>query len=177
MHVIAIMFFKKLIADYFFMGIVSFVQVLLLILSFFASYSATGSFIQQPTQNWMIGPSTEILIQMGSRFAPCMKPTNNTVVQCFNGKLCSLQDLCSKYSTFFGTKHDDQWGRFVVPIFLHGGIIHAAVNIFVQLTSFNDVLVKWRWYRIFVVYFLSGIFGFALGAAFGPQTQGTHILT
>jgi membrane associated rhomboid family serine protease len=60
----------------------------------------------------------------------------------------------------------NQWWRFIVPIFLHGGIIHIAFNLLLQLTLGRDVEKLIGSIRFFIVYFAAGIFGFVLGGNF-----------
>lgn len=90
---------------------------------------------------------------------------------------CQLSDLCG-----FSSSHNpvvngsldpkpplqapDQWWRFIVPIFLHGGIIHIGFNLLLQMTLGRDVEKLIGSIRFFILYFASGIFGFVLGGNF-----------
>ncbi|EEH04259.1 DHHC zinc finger membrane protein [Histoplasma capsulatum G186AR] len=93
--------------------------------------------------------------------------------------LCPLSDLCGFKKT--NKVHDptpqgslddkpepNQWFRFIVPIFLHAGLIHIGFNMMAQLTIGADMERTIGWWRYAVVYFASGIFGFILGANFAP---------
>lgn len=133
-----------------------------------------------PQFNPMIGPSTYILINMGARFVPCMRttpgvqnasipinwPCPNTTTSNPNATTnhCDLSALCG-----FGGLDDanpDQWFRFIVPIFLHAGIIHIGFNMLLQLTMAREMELAIGSVRFGLVYFSSGIFGFVLGGNF-----------
>ncbi|OAX84116.1 hypothetical protein ACJ72_01528 [Emergomyces africanus] len=62
----------------------------------------------------------------------------------------------------------NQWFRFIVPMFLHAGLIHIGFNMMAQLTIGADMERTIGWWRYAIVYFASGIFGFILGANFAP---------
>lgn len=136
----------------------------------------------KPSFNPMIGPSTYILINMGARFVPCMRttyfPGTNTPYPTTGwpcprsttndpndaANQCSLAELCG-----LGGMNPDspnQWYRFIVPMFLHAGIIHIAFNMLLQLTIGRDMEKAIGTIRFAVVYVSSGIFGFVLGGNF-----------
>ena len=54
----------------------------------------------------------------------------------------------------------------IVPIFLHGGILHILFNLLVQLRLGADMEKEIGSVRFIIVYFTSGIMGFILGANF-----------
>ncbi|EQL36968.1 hypothetical protein BDFG_01597 [Blastomyces dermatitidis ATCC 26199] len=92
---------------------------------------------------------------------------------------CTLSDLCGFKETHKvpdpkpqGSLEDkpepNQWFRFIVPIFLHSGLIHIGFNMMAQLTIGADMERTIGWWRYALVYFASGIFGFILGANFAP---------
>lgn len=140
-----------------------------------------------PSFNPMIGPSPYVLINMGARYQPCMHNMTgipyeafpikwfcpNTTSTAANSSTCSLSELCG-----FGGVPDpyvlnntgsgvpDQWWRFIVPIFLHAGIIHIGFNLLLQMTLGRDVERLIGSVRFALVYFASGIFGFVLGGNF-----------
>ncbi|KAI9898325.1 hypothetical protein N3K66_006685 [Trichothecium roseum] len=137
----------------------------------------TGSPIMiKPQFNYMIGPSSSVLINMGARFAPCMRniggdewndipflcpdSTSNLV-----SDACTYQEVCG-FST--DTKDGNQWWRFVVPIFLHAGLIHIAFNMLLQLTLGRDMEKAIGSLRFILVYLPAGIFGFIMGGNFAP---------
>jgi membrane associated rhomboid family serine protease len=53
-----------------------------------------------------------------------------------------------------------------VPIFLHGGVLHILFNLLVQLRLGADMEKVIGTFRFVIVYFVSGIMGFILGANF-----------
>jgi membrane associated rhomboid family serine protease len=133
-----------------------------------------------PRFNPMIGPSTYILINMGARFVPCMRttpgvqdsaipiswPCPNTTTSDPNAASnhCDLSALCG----FSGVNdaNPNQWFRFIVPMFLHAGIVHIGFNMLLQLTMGRDMELAIGSIRFALVYFSSGIFGFVLGGNF-----------
>lgn len=122
----------------------------------------------------MIGPSPYVVINMGSRFTPCMHnmtgipdlnaiswPCPNTTSSTSNE--CSISDLCG----FGGVgATPDQWYRFILPMFLHAGIIHIGFNMLLQMTMGKEMEILIGPIRYFLVYTSSGIFGFILGGNF-----------
>jgi membrane associated rhomboid family serine protease len=145
----------------------------------------TGSPIMiHPSFNPMIGPSPYMLINMGARFVPCMRRDEDvqeanppiTTWHCPNStsndpndphNTCDLSTLCG----FGGVDNEqpDQWFRFIVPIFLHAGIIHIAFNMLLQLTLGREMEKLIGSIRFGIVYFFSGIFGFVLGANYAGK--------
>jgi membrane associated rhomboid family serine protease len=139
----------------------------------------TGSPIEiHPQFNPMIGPSFYVLVNMGARFQPCMRNLDDVAVQwpCPNltsltpntpgNTICSLEEFCG-----FGKLSDppNQWYRFIVPIFLHAGIIHLGFNMLLQLTLGREMEQVIGSVRFLFVYFSSGIFGFVLGGNFAAK--------
>ena len=149
----------------------------------------TGTPIEiHPSFNPMIGPSPYLLINMGARYQPCMHsmpnvqnaslpiswPCPNATATTGASVSCPLSDLCG----FNGVPNPvpngsltqgpapNQWWRFIVPIFLHAGIVHIAFNLLLQLTLGRDVERLIGSARFALVYFASGIFGFVLGGNF-----------
>jgi membrane associated rhomboid family serine protease len=139
----------------------------------------------------MIGPSPYVLINMGARFTPCMHNINQTIANnvqswpCPNttsldpGSLtCSLSELCgmggvpdqSGVTDYRDRSHEpNQWWRFIVPIFLHAGIIHIGFNLLLQLTLGRDMEKEIGPLRFALVYFSAGIFGFVLGGNYAAD--------
>lgn len=134
----------------------------------------------------MIGPSTFVLISMGARFTPCMHnirgitdaqvsepikwPCPNTTSAADYS--CSLAEACG----FSGieeqlpgtdfkdrSREPNQWFRFIVPMFLHAGLIHLGFNMLLQVTLGRDMEKQIGSLRFLLVYICSGIFGFVLG--------------
>ncbi|KAK2776975.1 hypothetical protein FQN53_002441 [Emmonsiellopsis sp. PD_33] len=90
---------------------------------------------------------------------------------------CQLSDLCGftastrvpdpKPNGSLEQKPEpNQWFRFIIPMFLHAGLIHIGFNMMAQLTIGADMEKEIGWWRYGIVYFASGIFGFILGANF-----------
>jgi membrane associated rhomboid family serine protease len=165
------------------------VQVIVFIAEIIKNAVLTKSPIEiHPSFNPMIGPSPYVLINMGSRYQPCMHnmpgvqnestsiswPCPNATATTGASVSCSLSDLCGNGGVpnphVGGSIHDtpfpNQWWRFIVPIFLHAGIIHIGFNLLLQMTLGRDVERLIGSIRFFIVYFASGIFGFVLGGNF-----------
>ncbi|KAL5119615.1 hypothetical protein ACEQ8H_002461 [Pleosporales sp. CAS-2024a] len=152
----------------------------------------TGSPIEtKPSFNIMIGPSPYVLINMGSRFTPCMHNINQTIANnvqswpCPNttdldaaSLSCSLSELCGMggvpsqagVTNFHDRSHEpNQWWRFITPIFLHAGLIHIGFNMLLQLTLGRDMEKEIGAIRFAIVYFSAGIFGFVLGGNYAAD--------
>lgn len=151
----------------------------------------TGSPIMiHPSFNPMIGPSTYVLINMGARFIPCMHntagvqdsavaidwPCPNTTtsdstspsMQCTLSELCGFNGVPNPVvgDTLDTTPAPNQWFRFIVPIFLHAGIIHIGFNMLLQMTLGREMEIAIGPIRFVLVYMCSGIFGFVMGGNF-----------
>ena len=169
------------------------IQVAVFIGEIVKNAMATGSPIMtQPQFNPMIGPSNYILINMGARFVPCMHNTkgvqdskiviswpcpNATSLDASNpGNHCTLSELCgfggvpepfyNGTATIDQNPEPNQWFRFIVPMFLHAGLIHIGFNMLLQLTMGRDMEKSIGSIRFFLVYISSGIFGFVMGGNF-----------
>jgi membrane associated rhomboid family serine protease len=150
----------------------------------------------KPYFNPMIGPSTFTMIDMGARYVPCMRTIKNvndddsflfacpnttkTTISTEDGSACDLAESCgfggqNIPSNLGGTggkgTQPNQWWRFIVPMFLHAGIIHLAFNMFVQIFLGGDMECEIGIIRFAVVYFTTGIFGFVLGGNLGQTGQ------
>ncbi|CAL5873282.1 uncharacterized protein PFLUO_LOCUS7553 [Penicillium psychrofluorescens] len=167
-------------------------QIIVFIVELVKSAQLTGSPIEtHPAFNPMIGPSPYVQIWMGSRYVPCMKNmntvqnnVNQTLWACPNTTQaiaeCSLQEICG-FSGSVPNPHPggslsqqpapNQWFRFIVPIFLHGGFIHIGFNLLVQLTMGADMERMIGIWRYTLTYFASGIFGFALGGNYSGYLE------
>ena len=146
----------------------------------------------QPSFNPMIGPSPYITINMGARFVPCMHntkgvqdskivihwpcPNTSTLDPKSPSQHCTLSELCGfggvpepayNSTALMSQKPEpNQWFRFIVPIFLHAGLIHIGFNLVLQLTLGRDMEKSIGSIRFFIVYMSSGIFGFVMGGNF-----------
>lgn len=151
----------------------------------------TGSPIMiNPQFNPMIGPSTQIMINMGARYAPCMHNVpeiqglrqNETIYfLCPNATkttdVCPLSVLCGfsprvPDPEFNGDENQspepNQWFRFIIPMFMHAGLIHIGFNLLIQLTLAKEMEMAIGPIRFLLVYVCAGIFGFVLGGNFAP---------
>lgn len=152
----------------------------------------TGSPIMiKPQFNYMIGPSTQVMINMGARYAPCMhnvdeiqgsdkyvKDEGEVPFLCPNAtkweETCPLSTLCGfdgvPNPKFDGNEKQspqpNQWYRFIIPIFLHAGLIHIIFNMLLQLTLAREMEMAIGSVRFGIVYLSAGIFGFVLGGNF-----------
>ncbi|KAF2005567.1 rhomboid-domain-containing protein [Amniculicola lignicola CBS 123094] len=170
----------------------------------------TGSPIQiKPQFNIMIGPSRNVLINMGARYTPCMHtidqilhfrinssdttspyvelpflcPNTTTDQIDFENKKqdqCSLGELCGFGGVPYqepGTDYKqnknapNQWFRFILPIFLHAGIIHIGFNMLLQWTLGRDMEKEIGSLRFLIIYFSAGIFGFVLGGNYAAPNN------
>ncbi|KEY69771.1 hypothetical protein S7711_03750 [Stachybotrys chartarum IBT 7711] len=144
----------------------------------------TGSPIMiRPQFNPMIGPSTQVLINMGARYVPCMR--NLPEIQgsdpinflCPNATSmtdsCDLSTLCGfggvpnpQFNNYEQTPEPNQWFRFILPIFMHAGLIHIGFNMLLQMTLAKEMEMAIGSIRFFLVYVSAGIFGFVMGGNF-----------
>ncbi|KAG0158286.1 hypothetical protein PDIDSM_5799 [Penicillium digitatum] len=171
--------------------ILTLAQIIVFILELVKNAQMTGSVIEtKPTFNPMIGPSPYVQIYMGARYNPCMKnikgiqDANHTIPWlCPNatstmvtGTGCTLSDVCGFSGVpnpHIGGSTDDQpspnqWYRFIIPIFMHGGFIHIGFNLWVQVTMAADMERMVGMWRYTVTYFASGIW-FVLGGNYAAQ--------
>lgn len=169
----------KLLGQAYFIWLITIVHVGVFIAELGRNWSLTGSPIQtKPSFNPWIGPSTLVLINMGARYTPCMRivegitddpilrfPCPNST-SFTNSDGCSLSQLCGLSGI---GRPPDQWYRFIIPIFLHGGLVHIAANLFTQLFLGISIEKKIGTWRLMMIYFAAGIFGFVLGGSFLPD--------
>ncbi|KAI8909309.1 rhomboid family-domain-containing protein [Powellomyces hirtus] len=168
-----------------FLGIMTIIQVACLIGSCVINWKTTGSPIQLVPFNYMIGPGSGVLITMGARWVPCMRSgtglENYPSIECPVGiqgsvasannndpATCTLSDICG-----FGgvdNAHPNQWYRFLTAMGLHGGLLHLLFNLSFQVRTGFQMEKDFGWWRIAMIYFLSGIAGFVFGANFNPMT-------
>jgi len=62
-----------------------------------------------------------------------------------------------------------QWWRFFTPIFMHVGLIHFALNMFMQIRVGRELEIQYGAVRIVPIYFACGIFGNIASSVFLPQ--------
>ncbi|ORX39022.1 hypothetical protein BD324DRAFT_618264 [Kockovaella imperatae] len=137
--------------------------------------SLTGSPIAtKPNFNYMIGPTPEVLINIGARFPPCMKLVPDIPpdfqLPCLSDTAdppttsCTVEEICG-HGGFGGQTPDQSW-RFVLPIFLHVGIIHLLVNMLGQVIVGSLIEREMGTVPFLIVYVAGGIYGFILGGNF-----------
>ncbi|CAF1012577.1 unnamed protein product [Adineta steineri] len=161
-----------------FIWFISLIQILVFLVELIQSWLLTGSPIQlKPSFNPVIGPNVYLLIRMGARFSPCMHTisgiTDNNFYYflCLNNtnlieqKSCSLNDICG----FNLSSPPNQWYRFIIPIFLHSGLIHIGFNLLTQLILGAFMENKNGSLRLLIIYFASGIFGIIIDGNFAPN--------
>ena len=139
----------------------------------------------------MIGPSQYVLINMGARYPPCMHNTKGVQdqsqainwpcpwstpndlqdksMQCTLSQVCGFGGVAEPdYSNGApGLDHEpfpNQWWRFIIPIFMHAGIIHIGFNLLLQMTLGREIERVIGSIRFFLVYMASGIFANVFGA-------------
>lgn len=112
---------------------------------FYYQAQRTGKAISTSPFNYMIGPSSELLINVGARFTGCMRSVpeiSSMPFACLNETssstittTCSLSDVCGFGG--FGTNNEPphQTFRFFTAMWLHVGVIHLLLNSLVLLTS------------------------------------------
>ncbi|KAL1918660.1 uncharacterized protein VTP21DRAFT_2682 [Calcarisporiella thermophila] len=161
----------------YFTYLVTLLQLAALITEFVVYNKQTGQVIQTPRLNFMIGPSAETLVFVGSRFVPCMRPFADQSLQAMpcpstvdptvpGAPVCTLEQACG----FGGFKsgQPDQNFRFITPLFLHGGIIHFLFNMFAQLSIGAQLERDIGPFRYALIYVISGVGGFIFGGNFSP---------
>jgi len=171
----------------YFMVSITIIQIVVLIFSIAKNYASTGRVIANLDENPMIGPYPSTLINMGARFLPCMQKTNLTELECPPGisssryvseyefdeygqlvesyhksAMCSIADICG-FEMREGDK-PNQWYRFIIPIFLHAGVIHLLFNLIFQIRTGIPMEKEFGSWRMFIIYMISGIFGFIFEA-------------
>ncbi|GAA5857319.1 hypothetical protein JCM8547_002218 [Rhodosporidiobolus lusitaniae] len=163
------------------------IMTIVMIVELVKMNSYTGSPIQtKPSFNVMIGPSGAVMINLGARFAGCMKyisnvtdidwtclkDTNKATLSSSDGT-CTMSDICGfgGFEITDGAGGPDQSFRFFVPMFLHAGVVHLLFNMLAQCFSSALVERMMGTPRFLVLYLAAGIFGFILGANFALVGQ------
>ncbi|KAG0233611.1 hypothetical protein BGW41_001429 [Actinomortierella wolfii] len=156
-----------------FIWAVTIAQVAMLVYEFYTSQQQANRLIATDPFNPMIGPGAGTLISMGARFTPCMRSTylDNVPIECPNDrtKQCTISDICGFTPISSTGKPPNQWFRFIVPIFLHGGIVHLFFNLWFQVRTGADLERDMGFIRFGIIYMTSGIVGFVFGANFAPM--------
>jgi membrane associated rhomboid family serine protease len=151
------------------------------------AWKLTGSPIQiRPSFNPLIGPSVYNSINMGARYPLCMHSVqgvtgvvtafpcpNNTASTLTTANACTLQQLCGHGAQ--SNTQPKQWWRFITAIFLHGGVLHIAFNLLIQLRLGPQVEREVGTPIFAFIYLVAGIGGFLFGGNFagdGVASQG-----
>ncbi|KAK2753159.1 hypothetical protein FQN54_007985 [Arachnomyces sp. PD_36] len=182
-------FFKKKIPWVVYINTLA--QVIVFIIELVRNAQLTGSPIMtKPSFNPFIGPSPYVQINMGARYIPCMRsipgvqnasvpidwfcPSSTSDDPDDPNNKCTLSQLCGingvpnpvPNGSIDDKPQPNQWFRFIIPMFLHGGVIHIGMNMLVQIFMGGDMERTIGWWRFAFVYYASGIFGFVLGGNF-----------
>ncbi|KAI9282549.1 rhomboid family-domain-containing protein [Sporodiniella umbellata] len=141
----------------------------ILIYELVRSRQLTGSSIQTSPFNPMIGPSFQVLVNEGARFTPCIRTVpsysaTSVFSNCFGSAsdTCTLEELCG-FGGFFGGPPNQNF-RFVLPIFMHAGVLHFFINMLTHLRLGVDLEKTLGTPRYAILYLASGIWGFVLSA-------------
>jgi membrane associated rhomboid family serine protease len=104
---------------------------------------------------------------------PCPNATSTADFICTLSELCGFNGVPNPHpgGTLDDKPEPNQWFRFIIPMFLHTGIIHIGFNLLVQLTMAADMERTVGWWRFAFVYLASGIWGFVLGGNYASQGE------
>lgn len=163
--------------------IVTIIQVCVFIAELAKMSHLTGSAFQtKPYFNPMLGPSTYLLINMGARYVPCMQSieniTNDTSIlfpcpnsTSYDTDVCQLPELCGLGGIPIenNTYEPHQWYRLIAPMFLHAGFLHIIFNLLLQIVMGASIERHIGFIKYFIIYLMSGVSGFLLGANFSPR--------
>ncbi|KCV70514.1 hypothetical protein H696_02863 [Fonticula alba] len=168
-----------------FLYLITVVQVAMVITSLFMNKG-----IQPIGENLMIGPSNQILLHLGAKFGPCMRPEPWVVAEfpdtfpcppeyqgTYQPKLpggeCTyymvLEEKCGMGGFGMMDSIPLQAWRFITPMFLHTGAIHLIINMIFTSWRGLDIEKKIGSFRFMIIFCLSGIFGIAFSAAMTPN--------
>lgn len=108
-------------------------------------------------------------MNVGARFTPCIRPVpslppSTNIGYCYQSatSTCTVEELCGFGG--FPSGIPNQAFRLVLPIFLHGGVIHILVNMLTHLRLGVDLERALGTPRYVLLYMASGIYGFILSA-------------
>lgn len=62
----------------------------------------------------------------------------------------------------------DQFYRLFIPLFIHAGVFRCAITVFLQLKYMRRFERMIGWFRLSIIYFVSGIGGYLASATFVP---------
>jgi membrane associated rhomboid family serine protease len=79
----------------------------------------------------------------------------------------TLVSIGAKYAPCI--REEGQWWRFIAPVFLHGGIIHIVMNLFMQVRVGFSLERQYGALRIAPIYLAAGVMGNLMSATFLPN--------
>jgi len=79
----------------------------------------------------------------------------------------TLVSIGAKYAPCI--REEGQWWRFIAPVFLHAGIIHIVMNLFMQVRVGFSLERQYGALRIAPVYLGAGVLGNLMSATFLPN--------
>lgn len=120
---------------------------------------------------------------MGSRFSPCMKAVTlnsfalkpKTYLRCIPGmkkakraSKCTLEQICGIAPL---SNPPNQWYRFIMAIFLHGGVVHFLMNMQIQFQVGFPLERAFGTHRLAIIYIIAGVGGFVFSGIFTGTTS------
>lgn len=138
-------------------------------------HELSGSWIQTSPFNPMIGPNYMALINMGSKFDPCIRettqfPPSSLLSNCYTTEAeCSVEQACGFGG--FGGQAPNQTFRFFTAIFLHAGVVHILFNLITHVQFGSEIERRLGLIRFIILYFVSGIWGFILSGVLSGLTM------
>lgn len=67
---------------------------------------------------------------------------------------------------------EDEYYRFITPMFLHGGLLHILGNVYIQLLEGTTIERVWGTPIWLIVYFVGGVYSTLLSCKISPETLG-----
>lgn len=114
----------------------------------------------------------------GARFTPCIRevpsfPVSESIDNCYQNasSTCTLEELCG-FGGFGPSGVPSQSFRFVLPIFMHAGIIHFLMNMLTHLRLGVDLERALGTPRYVFLYMAAGIWGFVLSGMLSQNLSG-----
>jgi membrane associated rhomboid family serine protease len=140
------------VADAPVMGIVTFIQIILVLISI-----GIGGVAQFPGSNPALGPPRHTLVLLGARSVPeilgyCNETAHSNVDN-------SSELKCS------------QWWRLVSSLFLHSGVLHVGGVAVVQLVFGKCLEKNWGSWRVLFIYLLCGCSGNGAAVVLGSSSS------
>ncbi|KAI7891187.1 uncharacterized protein EV154DRAFT_420767 [Mucor mucedo] len=157
-----------------FTWVTSFIMLGVFIYELIRNHQLSGSWIQTSPFNPMVGPNYMALVNMGSKFVPCMRettqyPSTTLFGNCYQSaeSTCTAEEACGFGG--FGTTPNQSF-RFFISIFLHAGVVHILINLLTHLQLGGEIERKLGLIRYMILYFVSGIWGSILSGVLSGIT-------